>query len=109
MRTLIAYSYNLEAPTGDAASEAQALMNKDSIQERYDFRSYRAEKTYAVTTGKWYFEVEIQTIGSVRVGWATTSFSPSNDLGGDEHSYAYDCCYARKATANSIEAFGKQV
>ena len=109
VRTLIAYSYNLEAPTGDAAAEAQALLNKDSSHQRSDFRSYRAEKTYAVTSGKWYFEIEVQTLGAIRVGWATTAFLPSSELGGDEHSYAYDCCNARKATGNSIESFGKQV
>lgn len=108
VRTLIAYSYNLEAPTGDA-SDAQALLNKNSAQERSDFRSYRAEKTYAVTAGKWYFEVEIQTTGSVRIGWATTIFSPSFELGGDEYSFAFDCCNALKATGSSIESFGKQV
>ena len=108
MRTLIAYSYNLDPPTGDAAAEAAALTNAKT-QDRYDFRTYRAEKTYAVTTGKWYFEVEILTAGAVRLGWANVSFSPSCELGGDEHSWAYDCCNARKAYSNSIEAFGKTV
>ena len=108
VRTLIAYSYNLEAPTGDT-SDTQALLNHGSALERSDFRSYRAEKTYSVTSGKWYFEIEVQTIGLIRIGWATTSFSPSFELGGDEHSYAFDVCNARKATGNSIESFGKQV
>ena len=108
MRTLIAYSYNLEAPIGDAA-DAQTLLNKDAAQVKYDFRSYRAEKTYAVTSGKWYFEVEVLTTGSIRVGWANVLFSPSFELGGDEHSYGFDVCYGRKASGNSIEAFGKQV
>jgi ryanodine receptor 2 len=108
VRTLIAYGYNLEAPTGDAAAEASALINAGS-QVRYDFRSYRAEKTYAVTTGKWYFEVEILTTGNIRLGWANVLFSPSCELGGDEHSWAFDCCNARKAYSNSVEAFGKQV
>lgn len=84
-------------------------MNKDSTIGKLDFRTYRAEKTYAVTSGKWYFEVEVQTMGSIRVGWANVSFSPSFELGGDEHSYAFDVCSCRKASGNSVEAFGKQV
>lgn len=105
---MIAYGYNLEPPTGDAAAEAAALINAQT-HDRYDFRTYRAEKIYAVTTGKWYFEAEILTAGMIRVGWANVSFSPSFELGGDEHSWAFDCCNARKAYSNSMEAFGKQV
>lgn len=30
------------------------------------------------------------TPGSMKVGWATLSFIPSVELGGDDHSWAYD-------------------
>ena len=105
---MIAYGYNLEPPSGDAAAESAAMFGtKDKVH--YDFRSYRAEKTYAVTSGKWYYEAEILTEGSIKLGWANLSFLPNFELGGDENSFSYDCLNARKYNANSGESFGKQV
>ncbi|KAH9493479.1 Ryanodine receptor 2 [Dermatophagoides farinae] len=108
VKTLIAYGYNLEPPSGDAAAESANIFGKKD-QTKYDFRSYRAEKTYAVTNGKWYYEVEILSEGPIKLGWSRTSFSPHFELGGDENSFAYDCLHAKKCFANSSEAFGKQV
>ena len=108
VKTLIAYGYSLEPPSGDAAAESAAVFGtKDRVH--HDFRSYRAEKTYAVNTGKWYYEAEIMTEGTIKLGWASMSFLANNELGGDEHSYAYDCHNARKHFGNSSESFGKSV
>ena len=45
-----------------------ALLAEASKQKQADFRTYRAEKNYAVSSGKWYFEFEILTAGPMRVG-----------------------------------------
>lgn len=64
VRTLLIYGYNLDPPTGEGneASLAEALRQKFSA-----FRTYRVERTYAVTSGKWYFEFEVLTAGAMRV------------------------------------------
>lgn len=71
-------------------------------------RHYRAEKTYAVHTGRWYYEVEICTLGHVQVGWADLNFrSNSETLGCDENSWAFDCHTGRKVHASNYESFGQ--
>lgn len=54
------------------------------------FRIFRTEKTYAVKTGKWYFEFEAVTAGDMRVGWATPDCQPDQELGSDEQAFVYD-------------------
>lgn len=107
VKTLLAYGYMLEPPTGDP-SELDSLLGKNKTQTE-DFRSYRAEKTYAAYGGKWYFEVEILSSGPIRVGWASLNFSSSHQLGNDEYSWSFDCHSARKYHGGSSEAFGKTV
>ena len=102
-----AYGYILDAPTGESADLFDELLGRKKVV-RYDFRSYRAEKTYAVESEKWYYEVEILSSGPMRLGWATVDFSPSGELGEDENSYAFDCHSLRKITAGASEPFGKQ-
>uniref|UniRef100_T1E1N4 Putative ryanodine receptor n=1 Tax=Cupiennius salei TaxID=6928 RepID=T1E1N4_CUPSA len=104
VRTLLTYGYILDPPSSEALEGA---VGKKDIA-KYDQRTYRAESTYAVTTGKWYFELEVMTPGFMRVGWATLSFIPSVELGGDEHSWAYDGHVGRKNHAGGTEAYGKQ-
>lgn len=64
VRTLLVYGYNLDPPTGEGneALLAEALRQKFSA-----FRTYRVERNYAVTSGKWYFEFEVLTTGPMRV------------------------------------------
>uniref|UniRef100_A0A182QKY2 Ryanodine receptor 3, brain n=1 Tax=Anopheles farauti TaxID=69004 RepID=A0A182QKY2_9DIPT len=75
VRTLLIYGYNLDPPTGEAneALAAEALRQKFAA-----YRTYRVERTYAVTSGKWYFEFEVLTAGPMREekvsGGATESF-----------------------------------
>ncbi|PRD34338.1 UNVERIFIED_CONTAM: RyR [Trichonephila clavipes] len=104
VRTLLTYGYILDPPSTEALEGA--VGKKDQV--KYDQRSYRAESTYAVTTGKWYFEFEILTPGPIKVGWATLSFIPSVELGGDEHSWAYDGHLGCKKHAGGTEGYGKQ-
>lgn len=71
-------------------------------------RHYRAEKTYAVHSGRWYYEVEIGTLGIIQIGWANLNFcSSSPSLGCDENSWAFDCHAGRKVHASNNESFGK--
>ncbi|KOB76511.1 Ryanodine receptor 44F, partial [Operophtera brumata] len=98
VRTLLVYGYNLDPPTGE---QHEALLLEASKQKQADFRTYRAEKNYAVSSGKWYFEFEILTAGPMRVsarlydatppvGWAHADMPPGMMLGQDENSWAFD-------------------
>lgn len=51
---------------------------------------FRAEKSYAVTQGKWYFEFEAVTVGEMRVGWARPSVRADTELGADELAYVFN-------------------
>lgn len=54
------------------------------------FRIFRAEKTYAVKAGRWYFEFEAVTAGDMRVGWSRPGCQPDQELGSDECAFAFD-------------------
>lgn len=53
-------------------------------------RVFRLDKSYVVTSGKWYFEFEIVTAGTIRVGWARPGCSPDKELGSDDQAYVFD-------------------
>ena len=53
-------------------------------------RIFRAEKSYAITQGKWYFEFEAVTTGEMRVGWARPSVHADTELGADELAYVFN-------------------
>uniref|UniRef100_A0A8K9UMA6 Ryanodine receptor 2 n=1 Tax=Oncorhynchus mykiss TaxID=8022 RepID=A0A8K9UMA6_ONCMY len=85
VRTLLGYGYNLEAPDQDHAARADT---SNMSAER--FRIFRAEKTYSVNAGKWYFEFEVLTSGEMRVGWARPGCLPDQELGSDQHAFVFD-------------------
>uniref|UniRef100_A0A3B4UZ35 Ryanodine receptor 2 n=1 Tax=Seriola dumerili TaxID=41447 RepID=A0A3B4UZ35_SERDU len=85
VRTLLGYGYNLEAPDQDHA--AQSDLNNMSAER---FRIFRAEKTYCVNAGKWYFELEVLTAGEMRVGWARPGCLPDQELGSDDQAFVFD-------------------
>ncbi|XP_022408786.1 ryanodine receptor 2 isoform X8 [Delphinapterus leucas] len=85
VRTLLGYGYNLEAPDQDHAARAEVC---SGTGER--FRIFRAEKTYAVKAGRWYFEFEAVTAGDMRVGWSRPGCQPDQELGSDERAFAFD-------------------
>uniref|UniRef100_A0A5F8GQR1 Ryanodine receptor 2 n=1 Tax=Monodelphis domestica TaxID=13616 RepID=A0A5F8GQR1_MONDO len=80
VRTLLGYGYNLEAPDQDHVCSGTGEK----------FRIFRAEKTYAVKTGRWYFEFEAVTAGDMRVGWSRLGCQPDQELGSDEQAFAFD-------------------
>lgn len=53
-------------------------------------RVFRAEKSYSVTQGKWYFEFEAVTVGEMRVGWARPNVRADKELGADELGYVFN-------------------
>ncbi|XP_021246748.1 ryanodine receptor 2 isoform X3 [Numida meleagris] len=85
VRTLLGYGYNLEAPDQDHATRLDV---SNGIMER--FRIFRTEKTYAVKSGKWYFEFEAVTAGDMRVGWTRPGCLPDQELGSDEEAFVFD-------------------
>ena len=102
VRTLLVYGYILDPPTGDVeAVEAK-------VSPHCTHRTYRAENTYGVSSGKWYYEVEILSPGSVCVGWALTDATPDVTLGGDESSWGYDGSSEEKIFAGLKESYGKK-
>ncbi|XP_067007679.2 ryanodine receptor [Anabrus simplex] len=105
VRTLLVYGYNLEPPTGEAN---EALLAEASKNRQMAFRTYRVEKTYAVSGGKWYFEFEILTAGPMRVGWARADCSPGCQLGSDEYTWAFDGFNAAKYHFGVSDPFGRQ-
>uniref|UniRef100_A0AAZ1Y3U1 Ryanodine receptor 2 n=1 Tax=Oreochromis aureus TaxID=47969 RepID=A0AAZ1Y3U1_OREAU len=84
VRTLLGYGYNLEAPDQDHAESGLSNMSAER------FRIFRAEKTYCVNTGKWYFELEVLTAGEMRVGWARPGCLPDQELGSDDQAFVFD-------------------
>ncbi|XP_046400098.1 ryanodine receptor isoform X3 [Ischnura elegans] len=105
VRTLLVYGYNLDPPTGEAN---EALLAEAGKSKQISFRTYRVEKNYAVSGGKWYFEYEVLTNGPMRVGWARADCSPGNQLGSDEDTWAFDGYNEEKVYCGTAETFGKQ-
>ncbi|XP_067629192.1 ryanodine receptor isoform X17 [Eurosta solidaginis] len=103
VRTLLVYGYVLDPPTGEGneALLAEALRLKFS-----GFRTYRVERNYAVTSGKWYFEFEVLTSGPMRVGWARADCLPGKMLGSDDSSWAFDGHNVTKMHGGAAEHFG---
>lgn len=81
-------------------------MMKENEARKLNTRTYRGEKSYAVTTGKWYYEFEILSSGYMKVGWMDVAAMPDTDLGYDENSYAYDG-YLSKKWHQGPDPFGK--
>lgn len=78
-------------------------------------RLFRAEKSYAVKCGKWYFEFEAVTVGEMRVGWARPDCRPDIPLGADDLAFVFNgfkvCCifFLLKSTMNNIVQFQKLI
>ncbi|XP_013867545.1 ryanodine receptor 3 [Austrofundulus limnaeus] len=83
IRTMIGYGYNIE-PLDQEGGQTVERLSIDKI------RFFRVERTYAVKTGKWYFEFEAVTGGDMRVGWARPGCKPDVELGTDELAFVFD-------------------
>ncbi|XP_017464405.1 PREDICTED: ryanodine receptor [Rhagoletis zephyria] len=103
VRTLLVYGYVLDPPTGEGN---EALLAEAQRLKFAAFRTYRVERNYAVTSGKWYFEFEVLTAGPMRVGWARADCHPGTMLGSDDSSWAFDGHNVTKMHGGSVEHFG---
>uniref|UniRef100_A0AAR2LQ41 Ryanodine receptor 1 n=1 Tax=Pygocentrus nattereri TaxID=42514 RepID=A0AAR2LQ41_PYGNA len=99
VRTLIGYGYNIEPPDQESS---ESLFHRTLC-----VRIFRAEKQYAVTSGKWYFEFEAVTTGEMRVGWARPNVRAGTDLGADELAYVFNGNRAQRWHIGN-EPFGRQ-
>uniref|UniRef100_A0A8C3IPA6 Ryanodine receptor 3 n=1 Tax=Chrysemys picta bellii TaxID=8478 RepID=A0A8C3IPA6_CHRPI len=82
VRTFAGYGYNIEPPDQELAQILNALIDK--------IRFFRVEQSYAVTSGKWYFEFEAVTGGDMRVGWARPGCRPDIELGADDQAFVFE-------------------
>ncbi|XP_047678303.1 ryanodine receptor 1-like isoform X6 [Tachysurus fulvidraco] len=101
VRTLIGYGYNIEPP--DQESSGHSLESGRGVKVRI----FRAEKQYAVTSGKWYFEFEAVTTGEMRVGWARPNVRAGTELGADDLAYVFNGNRAQRWHIGN-EPFGRQ-
>ncbi|XP_061072692.1 ryanodine receptor 1b isoform X3 [Conger conger] len=101
VRTLIGYGYNIEPPDQESSGHGVENTCGDKV------RLFRAEKSYAVTHGKWYFEFEAMTVGEMRVGWARPSVRSDTELGADDLAYVFNGFKAQRWHVGN-EPFGRQ-
>uniref|UniRef100_W5KMZ7 Ryanodine receptor 1 n=1 Tax=Astyanax mexicanus TaxID=7994 RepID=W5KMZ7_ASTMX len=101
VRTLIGYGYNIEPPDQESSGHGVGDGSGNKI------RVFRAERSYAVTQGKWYFEFEAVTVGEMRVGWARPSVHADKELGSDDLAYVFNGFKAQRWHVGS-EPFGRQ-
>ncbi|KAI5090640.1 ryanodine receptor 3 isoform X3 [Silurus meridionalis] len=94
IRTLIGYGYSIEPPD----QEAVHVVEKQSVE---NIRFFRVEKSYAVKSGKWYFEFEAVSGGEMCVGWARPSCRPDIELGMDDQAYVFDGYRGRRVHMGS--------
>ncbi|XP_074541835.1 ryanodine receptor 3 isoform X2 [Halichoeres trimaculatus] len=94
IRTMVGYGYDIDPPD----QEVVHVVDDQSIET---IRLFRVEQTYAVTTGKWYFEFEALTGGDMRVGWARPGCKPHLELGTDDQAFVFDGYRGRRMHAGS--------
>ncbi|XP_038144308.1 ryanodine receptor 3 isoform X1 [Cyprinodon tularosa] len=83
IRTMVGYGYDIDPPD----QEVVHTLDNQSVET---IRFFRVEQTYAVKTGKWYFEFEVLSGGDMRVGWARPGCRPDVELGTDDQAYVFD-------------------
>lgn len=103
IRALQLFGVFLEAP----AVEQDEAAEKEMKAMRSKTRTYRAEATYKVLGGKWYFEFEVLTDGFMKIGWMDISAMPDTKLGVDDKSYGFDG-YLCKKWHQGAEQYGRE-
>ncbi|KAM4600943.1 ryanodine receptor 3 [Polymixia lowei] len=94
IRTLVGYGYDIDPPDQEAIHSSDGE-NVETI------RFFRVEQTYAVMTGKWYFEFEALTGGDMKVGWARPGCRPDVELGLDDQAFVFDGYKGRRMHSGS--------
>uniref|UniRef100_A0A665TV22 Ryanodine receptor 3 n=1 Tax=Echeneis naucrates TaxID=173247 RepID=A0A665TV22_ECHNA len=98
IRTMVGYGYDIDPPDQEGEIILLTLLPHKSIET---IRFFRVEQTYAVKTGKWYFEFEAITGGDMRVGWARPGCRPDVELGVDDQAFVFDGYRGRRLHAGS--------
>ncbi|XP_071962240.1 ryanodine receptor 2-like isoform X3 [Antedon mediterranea] len=106
VKSIIAFGYTLEPPPNENLDIGYRGLTLEMADKNLKYRVFRSEKSYVVTTGKWYYEFEVLTGGKMNVGWARPSIDPGVSLGVDGKAYVFDGFLARKWNEGS-EHFGK--
>ncbi|XP_020570403.2 ryanodine receptor 3 isoform X4 [Oryzias latipes] len=94
IRTIVGYGYDIDPPD----QESVHVLDDHSVET---IRFFRVEQTYAVKTGKWYFEFEVLSGGDMRVGWARPGCRPDVELGSDDQAYVFDGYRGRRMHTGS--------
>ncbi|XP_077442696.1 ryanodine receptor 3 [Stigmatopora argus] len=94
IRTMVGYGYEIDP----SDQEAVHVADNQSIET---LRFFRVEQTYAVKTGKWYFEFDALTGGDMMVGWARPGCRPEVELGTDDQAFVFDGFRGRRLHAGS--------
>uniref|UniRef100_A0A8C3EY06 Ryanodine receptor 3 n=1 Tax=Corvus moneduloides TaxID=1196302 RepID=A0A8C3EY06_CORMO len=84
IRTFAGYGYSIEPSDQEIADQTVEKVSIDKI------RFFRVEQSYAVKSGKWYFEFEAVTGGDMRVGWARPGCRPDVELGADDQAFVFE-------------------
>ncbi|GAB0190548.1 ryanodine receptor 3 [Grus japonensis] len=84
VRTFAGYGYSIEPPDQEITDQTVEKVSIDKI------RFFRVEQSYAVKSGKWYFEFEAVTGGDMRVGWARPGCRPDVELGADDQAFVFE-------------------
>jgi len=109
VKTLLAYGYTIDTPNGDLDDGSHRNKTTKNLEPMSTYRTYRAEQTFAVAKGKWYYEVELLTSGQMMIGWGHASkLDAYHPLGTDSYGFAFDGFYARRIHHNLADGFGKQ-
>jgi len=80
----------------DPRASVEFNISHDRTVVRHDFNGHfgSAIGSKAVSSGQWYFEVEILSTGFYQIGWVNDRYVPKPDMGegvgDDEHSWAID-------------------
>lgn len=82
---------------------ADPAVEKVSIDK---IRFFRVERSYAVRSGKWYFEFEVVTGGDMRVGWARPGCRPDIELGADDQAFVFEGSRVSLAGVHTSSAQG---
>lgn len=100
-----AYEKIREGPSTSSlvkVGKAQVTLTNKNLTVAHSSSSYSLEAVKGdtmVTSGKWYYEVEIHTNGQAQVGWCDQSFDPNNQSNGD--SWLYDGNRQQKVRAGN--------
>lgn len=97
----LSFSGNLSSLSFLIADPAVEKVSIDKI------RFFRVERSYAVRSGKWYFEFEVVTGGDMRVGWARPGCRPDIELGADDQAFVFEGSRVSLAGArhSSVQVF----